>query len=94
MIKDYYKLKIKGRDFNRFINTLISFKIYFDYSSIKKDECIIIVDSDNYKKIKKLKTSYNIEVINTYGLVKYKRLLNKYSLFLGEKRKEGLFLSF
>ena len=94
MIKDYYKLKIKGRDFNRFINTLISFKIYFDYSSIKKDECIIIVDSDNYEKIKKLKTSYNIEVINTYGPVKYKRLLKKYSLFLGAIFLTYLLLTF
>ncbi len=94
MIKDYYKLKIKGRDFNRFINTLISFKIYFDYSSIKKDECIIIVDSDNYEKIKKLKTSYKIEVINTYGPVKYKRLLKKYSLFLGAIFLTYLLLTF
>ncbi len=89
MIKDYYKLKIKGRDFKRFINTLVSFKIYFDYSSIRENECIIIVDSDNYEKIKKLKTSYDIEVINTYGPVKYKRLLKKYSLFLG-----SIFLAF
>ena len=94
MIKDYYKLKIKGPRFNRFINTLISFKIYFDYSSIKKDECIIIVDSDNYEKIKKLKTSYNIEVINTYGPVKYKRLLKKYSLFLGAVFLTYLLLTF
>ena len=94
MIKDYYKLRIKGKDFKRFINTLIRFKIYFDYSNIKDDECIIIVDKDNLDKIKSLKTSYEIEIINTYGLVKYKRLLKKYSFFLMSIFITFLLLSF
>ena len=94
MIKDYYKLRIKGKDFKRFINTLIRFKIYFDYSNIKDDECIIIVDKDNLDKINSLKTSYEIDIINTYGLVKYKRLLKKYSFFLMSIFITFLLLSF
>ena len=94
MIKDYYKLRIKGKDFKRFINTLIRFKIYFDYSNIKDDECIIIVDKDSLDKINSLKTSYEIEIINTYGLVKYKRLLKKYSFFLMSIFITFLLLSF
>lgn len=79
---NYYKLKIEGKDLKRFINTLIHLKIYFNYNEIKDKECFIIVDEDNFKKIKELKSSYKIKVINTYGPVKYKDLLKKYAWFL------------
>lgn len=82
MINNYYKLRIEGKDLKRFINTLIHLKIYFNYNEITEKECFIIVDEDNYKKVKELKSSYNIKVIKTYGPVKYKSLLKKYFWFL------------
>ncbi len=82
MIKNLYKLKISGKDFRQVINDLVRFKIYFNYSEIKEKECFIIVDDENLEKIKKLKSIYKIDIVNTYGPIKYKRLLKKYTFFL------------
>ena len=45
-------------------------------------DLIIIVDYEDYLKIKDIKTTYKIIVLKRYGLCKYKYLLKKYFSFL------------
>ena len=79
---DKYKLLITGKNPDYFISKLIRNKILI-YSLEKSNNKIkIIVNKKDYEKILKLKTSYNIKVLNRYGIIKVKYLLEKYKLFL------------
>ena len=77
-----YKLKISGKNTKRFIEYLIDEKIsLYDVKIIDKD-IIIIVDEKGYNDILNLKTSYKINLIDEYGVVRYHTFLRKYSVFL------------
>ena len=77
-----YRLKITGKNPNRFINYLIDEKISLYDVEINIKDTIILVDEDGYSKILKLKTSYKVELIDEYGFIKYRHLFKKYSIFL------------
>ena len=70
MFKSYYRLKITGKDVKRFLKQLYNLNIFFEEIEFKEKELYIKVDKDNYKKIKKIKTIYKIEIINLYGISK------------------------
>ena len=77
-----YRLKISGRNPNSFLKHLISKKIKL-YNITDKDKAIFItVTLEDYQKIKKMKTSYKMEVVNRFGLLKLKYLLRKYQYLL------------
>lgn len=81
-MKSRYKLLIKGRNPNYFLDKIIRMNISI-YDLEKKDNYIVIVVSeDGYQDINKLKTSYKIEVINRYGPAKIEYLSKKYLIFL------------
>lgn len=77
-----HKLKITGKSPKRFVSDLIKLKISLYSVEIEKNYTIIIVDDEGLEQIKKIKTSYEIEIIGEYGLVKYINLLKKYSWFI------------
>ncbi len=77
-----FKLLIKGRNPSYFIDKLIRQNISIYDLEKRGREIALIVNSDDYEKIKKIKTSYKIEVINRYGLAKVEYLVKKYSIFL------------
>ena len=77
-----YKLQVTGFSYKYFLNTLIRNKIELYYIQEEKNKLIIIVNSDDYKKIKKMKTSCKIKVLNRFGLEKYKYLVYKYQYLL------------
>lgn len=81
MFKSFYKLKITGKDVKRFLKQLYNLNIYFEEIEFRKKELYVKVDEDNYKKIKKIKTIYKIEIINLYGISKIKDIINKYNIF-------------
>lgn len=81
MFKSFYKLKITGKDVKRFLKQLYNLNIYFEEIEFRKKELYVKVDDDNYKKIKKIKTIYKIEIINLYGISKIKDIINKYNIF-------------
>ena len=82
-MRSKYKLKIKGKSVKRFVENIINSKIFlYDIEYINKNEINIIVDDIGYLKILKIKTSYSIDVVRTYGLIRYKKLFNKYFVFI------------
>ena len=68
-------LKITGRNSDYFLNTLISKNINFTVSNKTRKDLVITVTDNDYKKIKNIKTSYNIKVIRVYGLLYIKYLI-------------------
>lgn len=88
-LKSKIKLNIKGKNINRFIIRLHKNKIeILRCKNISKEEINIIIYEKDYKKLNEIKTIYNIEKLNTYGMIKIKKKLriNKYliiSLIIG-----------
>ena len=66
-MKTKYRIKISGKNCDYFLNLLIQKNI--SIYSFEKDNSnyIIVVSSDDYKKIRKIRTTYKIEVLNIYG---------------------------
>lgn len=77
-----YKLKIVGKNIKRFIKNLISLKIDFYDVDIGDGYCYITVSEEDYKNIKKIKTSYTINIVDSYGPIKFQSLGKKYFIFI------------
>ena len=77
-----YKLCIKGKNPDYFLNKIIDKNINIYDVSKSSRELFIEVDSDGYDKICKIKTSYKINVVEVSGLLKIKYLINKYFFFV------------
>ena len=82
MFKNYYKIKITGRDVKRFLKSLYKRGIFFQSIIINKNDVTVIVDLENYKKIKEIKTTYKISITRSYGFTYIKSLIKKNSIFL------------
>lgn len=77
-LKSKIKLNIQGKNINRFIIRLNTNKIEILKSEQKsKDEMNIIIYEKDYNKVEKLKTIYNIDKLDEYGIIKIKKQLNK-----------------
>ena len=77
ILKSKIKLNIKGKNINRFITRLYNNKIEILKCIYKnKEEMDIIIYESDLKKLEKIKTIYNIERLNTYGLIKIKTRIN------------------
>ena len=72
------KVKIEGKNPNYYLKELIKNKINIYNLEIEDKIIKIIIDYNDYKKIKKTKTTYKLLVINYYGISKIKHLLKKY----------------
>ena len=79
---NYYDIKITGKDVKRFINNLYRMGINFYNIKYLDKNVIIKVNKNDYLKIKKIKTIYEIEIVNYYGIVKYNNFINKYKILL------------
>ena len=77
-----YKLKISGKNIDYFIHLLISKGIKILELAKYQDYFIIVVDLEDYKKIKKIKTSYKITVLRIYGVSHLKNIFNNYLSFI------------
>ena len=63
---------------NYFIKKLIRYNINI-YDLVKdKQNIYVVVDEEGLALIKKIKTSYKVEIINRYGKAKWEYLLRKY----------------
>lgn len=77
-----YRIKITGKDPKYFLRHLIVKKIKL-YNIIEDyDGISLTVDEVDYAKILKMKTSYNIKIINRFGVAKLRYLLLKYKYIL------------
>ena len=79
---DKYKLCIKGKNPDYFLRKIIDKKInIYEIEKGFKKLCIV-VDDDGYKVIKKIKTSYDIELSSVSGFLKIKEVFHKYFFFI------------
>ena len=77
-----YRIKITGKDPKYFLRHLIVKKIKL-YNIIEDHDGIsLTVDEVDYAKILKMKTSYDIKIINRFGVAKLRYLLLKYKYIL------------
>lgn len=77
-----YRIKITGKDPKYFLRHLIVKKIKL-YNIIEDHDGIsLTVDEVDYAKILKMKTSYNIQIINRFGVAKLRYLFLKYKYIL------------
>lgn len=70
------KVNIKGKNVDRFIRKLITLKIeLLELNQISYKEINIKVYKKDYEKILEIKTIYETEIIDSYGLIKIKKIL-------------------
>ena len=68
------KIRIIGKNHNYFLKEIIRRKI----NIYEIDNNDIIIDYEDYIKLKEIKTTYKIKVIRKYGYCRYLELLKKY----------------
>ena len=77
-----YYIKIEGKRIYRFIENLIRFKINFQKIKEGSNYCVLEVTMEDFERIKKLHTSYQITVVKRKGLPYFIYLWKKKKLFL------------
>ena len=79
-----YKIKITGKNVERFLRRLMSMNIeLLDIKYPKYNEAIIKIYKMDYSKLEKIKTIYEMDIIDSSGFIKIKKQigLNKYLIF-------------
>lgn len=70
------KLNIKNHRVNEFIKRLLRHKIdILRIDHINYKEANIIIFKKDYEKVMKIKSIYDVNVVNTYGMLKIKRVI-------------------
>ena len=83
------QLKVEGKNLERFIKRLITHKIsLLKVIQIDRKTLLITIYEKDYEKLKELKTIYRINIIDTYGVNRFKKKWKKnhvllLSIFLG-----------
>ncbi len=77
------KIKIKGKNIERFLKRLISFNIeLLKIEYIKYNEIFAQIKKTNIDRVMELKTIYEIEVVEVYGIDKLKQIIKKYKYII------------
>lgn len=81
--KSSIKLNIKGKNINRFINRLVKHKIeILDLKNISYKEVEIRIYKSELEKLEKIKTIYELQEVDSYGLIKIKKILHRNKILL------------
>lgn len=76
IFKSAVKIKIKGKNIERFIHKLIALKIeLLEINYLNYKEVEIKIYKKDYPKLLKIKTIYETELINSYGMIKIKKII-------------------
>ena len=68
------QLKVEGKNIERFIKRLITHKIsLLKVIQIDRKTLLITIYEKDYEKLKELKTIYRINIIDTYGVSRFKK---------------------
>ena len=82
MFENYYLIKISGKDVNRFIRKLYNNSIYMDYIEWF-DKCVYIkINKENYQKLLKIKTIYEVKTVRLYGFIKLIDIFKRHNIFI------------
>lgn len=75
--ESFIKVKVTGRNIELFIKRLYKNNInIYDMKKINRNKIIIKIKYCDYDKLIKLKTIYEINSINTYGVINKRRRKN------------------
>ena len=77
-----YRISIRGKNKESFLKFLISRKINLYNIILTKEELKITIDEKDYSKVLKYKGLHEVKILNTYGTLKIKYLLDKYRYIL------------
>lgn len=81
--KNTVSLKIKGKNIERFMKRIVSLNIeLLNVKYLKYNEIIIQVEKKYLEKIEEIKTIYEIDVVDTYGLDKFKQIIKKFKYII------------
>ena len=79
-----YRVRISGRNPEYFLRKLLSNQISFKLLRMGRREFEILVCETDYQKLKKIRTSYKVELVGYTGFLSlYHLLLKKYYLVIG-----------
>ena len=82
-LQNKIKLNIKGKNIERFIKRLKTNQIdLLKIEYLKYNEINIIIYQKDYDKVLKLKTTYEIDKTDIYGIIKIKKIINVYKYIL------------
>lgn len=72
------QVKIKGKNIERFLRKLIQLDVeLYNIKYNRKDEVLIKISKKDYDYLNKIKTIYDIEIVNVYGFEKIKKKIKK-----------------
>ena len=80
-MNNFYKISIKGKNVSHIFNRILNEKINVFDVLYKKDIIVLNVSYEDFIKIKRLNTIYKIEIIEIYGIKKYKGIFSFYKIF-------------
>ena len=81
-MKSKIKLRISGKKIERFIKRLISNKIELLNIKYKRNEADIIIYKKDYERLLELKSIYNVQELDIYGIIKVGHIINNYKYIL------------
>ncbi len=81
-MNNYYKIEIKGKNVSHIFNRILKEKIDIFDVSYEKNLITLNVKYEDYLKIKKINTIYEINIIEVSGTKKYKNIYKFYKLFI------------
>lgn len=81
-MKNRLKIKVTGKNTNYFFKELLRNKINIYNLNKSKSKLELIIDEEDYEKIKQIKTTNKIKIIDYFGISKLKYLLKKYRLII------------
>ena len=77
------KIKVKGKNVERFIRKLIALKIeLLEINYISYKEVYLKISKKDYEKILEIKTIYETDIIENYGIIKIKKQLQLNKIFI------------
>lgn len=77
------KIKVIGKDVNRFLIRLNKNKInVYQVSNKKNNSCYLIIDYCNYSNVLNIKTIYEIEIVEYLGAIRLKNNILKNKVFI------------
>lgn len=81
-MKNYYKIAIKGKDTYTILNNILQSKINIYDAVLEENTIILVLNYEDFLKLKKQNPLYKIEIISISGIKRYKSLFNFYKLFI------------
>lgn len=77
-----YRISIKGKNKETFLKFLISRKINLYDIVLTKEELKVTVEEKDYNKVLKYKGLHEVKILNSYGALKLKYILEKYKYLI------------